>query len=89
MAARLSARAGWLSKAELESTVALLARAQLPVAPPAEISAATFRELMLHDKKNIGGRIRLVLLQGLGKACVTRDYDDALLDAVLRGEPAP
>ena len=89
MAARLSARAGWLGKAELERTVALLARAQLPMVPPAEITTATFRELMLHDKKNIGGRIRLVLLKGLGQSCVTRDYDDALLEAVLRGEPAP
>jgi 3-dehydroquinate synthase len=88
MAAQLSARAGWLSAAELERTLALIARAQLPVAPPPDISAATFRELMLHDKKNIGGRIRLVLLQGLGKSCVTRDYDDALLEAVLRREPA-
>lgn len=89
MAARLSARAGWLSAAELARTLALIERAQLPVAPPPDISAATFRELMLHDKKNIGGRIRLVLLNGLGKSCVTRDYDDALLEAVLRGPSAP
>ena len=88
MAARLSARAGWLSEAELARCVALLARAQLPTAPPPQISAARFRELMAHDKKNVGGRIRLVLLQGLGKSCVTRDYDDALLETVLGGEPA-
>ncbi|MBK6658217.1 MAG: 3-dehydroquinate synthase [Proteobacteria bacterium] len=89
MAARLSARAGWLTAAELERTLALIGRAQLPTAPPAGISAGRFRELMLHDKKNVGGRIRLVLLKGLGKSCVTRDYDDAQLEAVLRGEPAP
>ena len=89
MAARLSARAGWLHAAELERTLALIGRAHLPTAPPAGISAARFRELMLHDKKNVGGRIRLVLLKGLGKSCVTRDYDDAQLEAVLRGEPAP
>ena len=89
MAARLSAHSGWLSTTELQRAVTLLKRAQLPVAPPPEISASTFRELMLHDKKNVGGRIRLVLLKGLGKSCVTRDYDDHLLDAVLRGEPAP
>ena len=89
MAARLSARCGWLEAGELERTLALLARAQLPVAPPPGISAGKFRELMLHDKKNVGGRIRLVLLQGLGKSCVTQDYDDRLLEAVLAGDAAP
>ncbi len=88
MAARLSARAGWLNETELARAVALLKRAQLPVAPPPDISAGKFRELMLHDKKNVGGRIRLVLLKGLGKSCVTHDYDDQLLDAVLGGDLA-
>ena len=43
---------------------------------------------MLHDKKNVGGRIRLVLLRALGQSCVTRDYDDELLELELRGAPA-
>ena len=51
-------------------------------------ATARFRELMLQDKKNVGGRIRLVLLRALGQACVTRDYDDSLLQAELSGEPA-
>lgn len=83
MAARLSARVGWLSDADLDRIVMLITRAQLPTSPPAAISAARFRELMLHDKKNVGGHIRLVLLRGLGQACVTHDYDDHLLEAEL------
>jgi 3-dehydroquinate synthase len=36
------------------------------------------------DKKVLGGRIRLVLLHGLGKAAVTADYDpDALAETLL------
>ena len=88
MAARLSARAGWLGTAELARIIAIVARAQLPTVPPPAISPARFRELMQHDKKNVGGRIRLVLLRALGQACVTRDYDDGLLEAELRGTPA-
>lgn len=88
MAARLSARSGWLGQAELGRIIALLARAQLPTAPPPDISPARFRELMSHDKKNVGGRIRLVLLRALGQSCVTRDYDDQLLELELRGAPA-
>ncbi len=89
MAARLSARCGWLGKAELDRITTILARAHLPTVPPPAISPSRFRELMLLDKKNVGGRIRLVLLRALGQSLVTRDYDDALLEAELCGAPAP
>jgi 3-dehydroquinate synthase len=36
------------------------------------------------DKKVLKGRIRLVLLQGLGKAVVTADYSPEALRATLR-----
>ena len=35
------------------------------------------------DKKVMGGRIRLVLLRGIGLPVVTREYDDAALRATL------
>jgi 3-dehydroquinate synthase len=40
-------------------------------------------DLMGHDKKVRGGRIRLVLMQGLGRAVTTGDYDPAALQATL------
>lgn len=83
MAARLSARCGWLSADDVARVERLIARARLPTAPPPELDATTLRELMQRDKKNVGGRIRLVLLRALGHAIVTRDYPDAELDAVL------
>ena len=36
------------------------------------------------DKKVLGGRIRLVLLQGLGRAAVVDDYAEQVLDATLQ-----
>jgi 3-dehydroquinate synthase len=36
------------------------------------------------DKKVLGGRIRLVLLQGLGHAVVVDDYAEQALDATLQ-----
>jgi len=38
---------------------------------------------MQMDKKVLAGALRLVLLDKLGRAIVTGDYDQAALDAVL------
>lgn len=71
MAADLSARMGWLASEEVARLSRLLARAGLPVAPPATISDERFLELMAVDKKVIDGRMRLVLLKAIGEAVVT------------------
>jgi 3-dehydroquinate synthase len=83
MAARLSHRMGWLDAAELERTLALVRRAGLPERAPNSLSGAQMRELMAVDKKVQAGRLRLVLLRGLGNAVVTGDFDPAALDATL------
>ena len=83
MAADMSARLGWLQPAERDRVVQVLTRLGLPVAPP-RIGAQRGRELMGMDKKVLGGRIRLVLLQGLGRAAVVDDYAEQALDATLQ-----
>jgi 3-dehydroquinate synthase len=83
MAAEMSARLGWLQPAERDRAVQLLERLGLPVAPP-RIGAQRGRELMGMDKKVLGGRIRLVLLRGLGRAAVVDDYAEQALDATLQ-----
>jgi 3-dehydroquinate synthase len=83
MAADMSTRLGWLQPAERDRVVQVLTRLGLPVAPP-RIGAQRGRELMGMDKKVLGGRIRLVLLQGLGRAAVVDDYAAQSLDATLQ-----
>jgi 3-dehydroquinate synthase len=83
MAADMSTRLGWLQPAERDRVVQVLTRLGLPVAPP-RIGAQRGRELMGMDKKVLGGRIRLVLLQGLGRAAVVDDYAEQALDATLQ-----
>jgi 3-dehydroquinate synthase len=85
MAAETSARLGWLGAAEVARVREIIARAGLPVVAP-RIGVGRARELMALDKKVQGGRVRLVLLKGLGNALVTADYDPAALDAVLAEE---
>jgi 3-dehydroquinate synthase len=83
-AARLSQRLGWLSEAEVRRVVALLQRASLPTAAP-DLGVERYLELMGLDKKVEGGRLRLVLLRRIGEACVTSDFPQADLRAVLAG----
>ena len=74
---------GWIDARVRERSVALLERAGLPVAPPAEMTGAQFLDAMAVDKKAIAGSIRLVLLDALGKARVSADYDPEKLRQVL------
>ncbi len=75
MAARLSNRLGWLTGEDERRTVELVQRAGLPVAPPASLDRDECLELMAVDKKVMDGRMRLVLLQGIGRAVVTAEFD--------------
>ena len=83
LAAALSQRHGWLTPADVGRVRDVLRRAGLPIAAP-RIGVARALELMGMDKKVLSGRIRLVLLHGLGNAAVTADYDpDALAETLL------
>jgi 3-dehydroquinate synthase len=82
IAADMSQRMGTLEPALVERLRRLLKRAGLPVDPP-QIGAARALDYMRVDKKVQSGRIRLVLLQGLGRAVITGDYPDPALQDTL------
>lgn len=82
MAADMSVRLGWVEPEILGRTVALLRRANLPVALPrgSGMTYARFAETMSIDKKVSDGVLRLILLRGeLGQCAFTADYDPAKL----------
>jgi 3-dehydroquinate synthase len=83
MAADLSARLRWLDDASLKRIRALIAAAGLPIRPPASMGPERLRELMAVDKKVKDGRLRLVLMQGIGKALVTAEFDPLKLGETL------
>jgi 3-dehydroquinate synthase len=88
MASEFSRRLGWLDRADVERIRALLVRAGLPADPPG-LEPGRALELMRMDKKVRAGRIRLVLLERIGRAICTGDYPDQelarLLDDLLGG----
>ncbi len=83
LAARLSARLGWMGEGEVERIARLLEAAGLPTRPPADLDTDRFLELMAVDKKVLDDGLRLVLLRGIGQAVVTDAFDPAALRAVL------
>ncbi|MHA7815749.1 MAG: 3-dehydroquinate synthase [Pseudohaliea sp.] len=88
LALRLSAARGWVPAAEVDGLLSLLRRAGLPVVPPADMDAARFLALMARDKKVLDGRLRVVLLRGIGNAVVVDDVDGQEIDALLGGPVA-
>lgn len=83
MAARLSARLGRVTAVERDRVLALIDAAGLPLGPPAELPGRELRTHMASDKKVARGRVRLILLRGLGHAEVVEDYPEDCLAEVL------
>jgi len=83
IAADMSSRLGLLPMADVQRLRELLQRIGLPVEAP-RFGAARALEHMRVDKKVQGGRIRLVLLEKLGKARLAADYADEALHSTLR-----
>ena len=57
--------------------------AGLPTEPPA-ISADAWFDAMGMDKKVQGKQLRFVLLDAIGEARVSPDYDDSRLNEIVR-----
>ena len=73
---------GMLADADLKRISAVLAAAGLDRQPP-QCGAARALEYMRVDKKVKSGRVRLILLEQIGRAIISADYADAALDATL------
>lgn len=87
LAARLSRRMGMLDAKDVERIERLMQRAGLPTEAP-DLGHDRYLELMGHDKKVENGRLRLILLESLGKAVVTADFSGKDLREVLAGAKA-
>ena len=85
MAAHLSQAMGLIDAAFVDRLTDLLARAGLPTKGPvlnATDNAGQYLALMLHDKKSVAGDIQFVLIEGPGKARVSK-APEAMVRAVI------
>ena len=82
IAVDLSCRLGMIDAAVNARLHDLVGRAGLPTDVP-KIGAARALALMQMDKKVLSGKLRLVLLEKLGRAIVTSTYPQGAFDAAL------
>ena len=82
MAADLSQRMGWISAEDLARTKNIIQRANLPIVCP-QIPLDDFLAYMAHDKKVLNGQLRLVLMQAVGQAIITKTFDVELMKQAI------
>jgi len=83
-AADLSRRLGWLNDNDIARIVSVFKKARLPVNPPTGMDAEQFLDLMSVDKKNSDGKIRLILLEQIGRATLPMNVNQQLLEMTLK-----
>jgi len=89
LAMEMSARRGWIAREEVAGFRQLLQTVQLPVAPPADMTADQFLDLMGRDKKVLDGTLRLILLRDIGEAAIVADASEAELTTLLEDALQP
>lgn len=88
MAAELSKQKDLISDTDLQRIEKLLLRVGLPITGPENLSPQRYLELMRHDKKVDDGRLRLVLLQSIGKAVIDANASESeIIEAINKRSP--
>ncbi len=83
MAADLSHREGWISTDDVQRVEDIIDKAQLPTRAPAKMDFDHFMEYMAVDKKVAEGKLRLVLLKGIGDSVMTDAFSMENLRATI------
>lgn len=83
LAARLSTRLGRADGSDADRLTALLERLALPTQAPKHLDTSRLIERMRLDKKNAGGRLRLILWRRIGDAEIVPGIDEGDIAAVL------
>ncbi len=82
IAAVLSQQLGWLGLPDVQRIERILQRARLPIRAP-RLPIESYLELMRHDKKVEGGRLRLILYRKIGEAVVSDQASDAQISSAI------
>lgn len=81
-AGMLSQKMGFLSDEDLNNIKEIITSAGLPIKIPG-LPVEKMIQVMKHDKKNVGGKVRMVLIRTTGEAFMTDEVDPGTLEEVL------
>ncbi|SFV85112.1 3-dehydroquinate synthase [hydrothermal vent metagenome] len=84
MAAKLSVLEGFIDNNDIKQVEYLLQKANLPTSINSKIDYQDFMDAMSVDKKAINGEIRLILMQKLGRAFISNDYQPYNLEQTIK-----
>ena len=82
-AADLSMRLGWLDPQDAVRIRQVIDLFGMPTTPPADMDVERYLQIMAADKKVMHGKLRLILLEAVGKAVIAGDVDTAMLRQTL------
>jgi 3-dehydroquinate synthase len=83
LAAQLSTQLGRASTQDAERLRRLLTQCGLPTTVPGGLRSDELLATMKLDKKNVSGRLRLILWRGIGQAEIVADVDESKIRGVL------
>lgn len=83
LAANMSQRLGWMDAASVARIEAILQAMNLPTRIPQDVTTERMLELMKVDKKVQAGKVRLILMKGIGEALLVDDYPADVLQQTL------
>lgn len=83
LAANMSQRLGWMDAASVARIEAILQAMNLPTRIPQDVTTKRMLELMKVDKKVQAGKVRLILMKGIGEALLVDDYPADVLQQTL------
>jgi 3-dehydroquinate synthase len=81
-AGKISFKLGKFNRSDLSRLKELLERAGLPVKLP-DLKTESLLQAMQHDKKTTSGKIKFILVKGIGKAVISNEVSLALVEQVL------
>lgn len=84
MAARLSAELGQCQASEVDAVEKILSAYQLPTQLRTPLPLASLIQAMQRDKKVRAGKLRFILMQGIGAAKTTTEVPEVLAEKIFR-----
>ncbi|WP_339723163.1 3-dehydroquinate synthase [uncultured Paraglaciecola sp.] len=83
LASAVATKMNWLDASEFSRIESLLQAFDLPTVAPSDMTYDDFVRHMRHDKKVQAGQLFFVIPKGIGKAVVTNEISDEVLQAIL------